>query len=177
MELHTGGCALNTATALARLGLPVEVIGKVGADAFGDYLVRALAERRIGTRGVSRDNRVGTSATMVLIGADGERAFVHYIGANACLTPDDVDPVMIDRAAILHIAGALVMPRFDGEPTAELLAYARSKGVITFLDTVWDETGDWGRMLPCLPYLDYFVPTLEEGQGISGQTAPQEVAR
>jgi sugar/nucleoside kinase (ribokinase family) len=36
MSLHTGGCAVNTATALGKLGIPVEVIGKVGTDPFGD---------------------------------------------------------------------------------------------------------------------------------------------
>ncbi len=177
MGLHTGGCAINTATALARLGLPVEVIGRVGTDAFGDFLISALAERHIGARGVQRDPRVGTSATMVMINPDGERSFVHYIGANACLTQDDIDPVVIDRAAILHVAGALVMPGLDGQPTADLLAYARSRGVITFLDTVWDDTGRWSRLEPCLPHLDYFVPTLEEAQGVSGQDRPEDVAR
>src|SRR5438045_3565160 len=36
IELHGGGCALNTASALARLGLRTAVAGKVGADRFGD---------------------------------------------------------------------------------------------------------------------------------------------
>jgi sugar/nucleoside kinase (ribokinase family) len=53
MELHTGGCAVNTATALARLGLPVEVIDRNGTDPFGDYVLRQLHQRGIGARGVS----------------------------------------------------------------------------------------------------------------------------
>jgi sugar/nucleoside kinase (ribokinase family) len=177
MSLHTGGCASNTATALARLGLPVEVIGKIGQDSFGDFVLNALKQRTIGTRGISRDKEVGTSATMVMVAPDGERRFVHYIGANARLTLKDIDLSMVESGSILHIAGSLVMPGMDGQPTAELLRHARSVGVITFLDTVWDDTGRWMNILaPCLPYIDYFVPSLPEGQALTGLDDPLAIA-
>ena len=178
MSLHTGGCAINTATALARLGLPVDVIGKIGTDSFGDFVLNALAERGISSIGVTRDSQVGTSATMVMVSQDGERRFVHYLGANAHLTLADVDLSMVEAGSILHIAGSLVMPGIDGEPTAELLRHARAAGVTTFLDTVWDDTGRWmDTLAPCLPYVDYFVPSLPEGQALTGKDAPTEVAR
>jgi sugar/nucleoside kinase (ribokinase family) len=178
MSLHTGGCAINTATALARLGLPVEVIGKIGVDSFGDFVLNALAERNIGTRGITRDKEVGTSATMVMVAPDGERRFVHYIGANAQLTLEDIDLSMVEAGSILHVAGSLVMPGIDGQPTAELLRHARLAGVTTFLDTVWDDTGRWMDILaPCLPHIDYFVPSLPEGQALTGLDDPTEVAR
>jgi len=81
---------------LARLGLPVEVIGKVGTDSFGDFVLNALAERGISSKGVTRDRSVGTSATMVMVAPDGERSFVHFFGANAHLTLEDVDLSMVD---------------------------------------------------------------------------------
>jgi sugar/nucleoside kinase (ribokinase family) len=178
MSLHTGGCASNSATALARLGLPVEVIGKVGADSFGDFVLNALSERGIGTQGVKRDQKVGTSATMVMVSPDGERRFVHYIGANARLTLGDIDLSMVKAGSILHVAGSLVMPGIDGKPTAELLRQASQAGVTTFLDTVWDDTGRWMEILaPCLPHIDYFVPSLPEGQALTGLDAPAEIAR
>ena len=178
MGLHTGGCAVNAATALVNLGLPVEVIGKVGADPFGDFIVDAMQERGIGTRGVKRDLEAGTSATMVMVDPDGERRFVHYIGANAYLTKEDVDLQLVSEAAILHIGGSLVLPGIDGEPTADLLQQARSLGVTTFLDTVWDDTGRWMTLLePSLPYIDYFIPSLPEAQAITGLNEPGDVAR
>lgn len=178
MSLHTGGCAINAATALGRLGVPVEVIGKVGADPFGDFLMSALAKRGIGNRGVKRDAEAGTSATMVMVEPDGERRFVHYIGANARLTLRDVEFEMISSASILHIAGALVMPGIDGEPTAEILRRAREAGCITFLDTVWDDTGRWMQLLrPCLPYVDYFIPSLPEAQALTGFDDPYSAGK
>jgi sugar/nucleoside kinase (ribokinase family) len=178
MSLHTGGGAINTATALARLGLPVQVVGKIGSDPFGDFLVSALTRRGISTRGVARDPDVGTSSTMVMVDDDGERSFVHYIGANARLTLDDVDLAMLNRASILYVTGALVLPGIDGEPTAELMKQARERGVLTFLDTVWDGTGRWMAVIePCLPYVDYFVPSLHEARALTGQNEPTDAAR
>jgi sugar/nucleoside kinase (ribokinase family) len=177
MELHTGGCAVNTATALARLGLPVEVIGRIGSDPFGDFILGQLRERGIGARGVSRDSEVNTSATMVMVDPDGERRFVHYLGANACLRLDYIDFDMIEEASILHIAGALVLPGIDGEPTAQLLERARSADVTTFLDVVWDDTGRWMELLgPSLSHVDFFVPNLTEAQAITGLDDPDDVA-
>jgi sugar/nucleoside kinase (ribokinase family) len=178
MALHTGGCALNAATGLARLGLPVEVIGKVGADAFGDFLLRTMAERGIGTRGVSRDPEISTSATMVMVAPDGERRFVHYIGANARLRAADVDMTLVAGASILHVGGALVLPDLDGQPMAALLEAARAAGVLTFLDTVWDDTGRWLDLLgPSLPHTDYFVPNLAEARALTGLDDAEDVVR
>jgi len=177
MGLYTGGCATNTAIALARLNLPVEVIGKVGEDPFGDFVLTALADHRIGTRGIKRDKEVGTSGTMVMVAPNGERRFVHYIGANARLTLEDIDLAMVEAGSILHIGGSLVLPGIDGQPTAELLRHARAAGVITFLDTVWDDTGRWMEILaPCLPHIDYFVPSLSEAQALTGLDTPIEIA-
>lgn len=180
MELHTGGCAANTAIALARLGAPVEIIGKVGSDPFGDFVLRQLVEQGVGVRGVSRDSRAGTSATMVMVDPDGERRFVHYLGANAHLTLDDIDLNVIESAEILHVAGALVLPGLDGDPTAKLMQRARAAGVTTFLDVVWDDTGRWMELLgPCLPYTNYFIPNLAEAQALLGleMEEPENVAR
>jgi sugar/nucleoside kinase (ribokinase family) len=178
MSLHTGGCAINAATALGRLGLPVEIIGKIGSDPFGDFLVSALAERGIGSQGVKRDPEIGTSATMVMVEPDGERRFVHYIGANAQLNLDDIDFSVVTSASILHVAGSLVLPGLDGEPTAELLRQAKQAGVVTFLDVVWDDTERWMELVgPALPYIDFFVPSLPEALAISGRDDSAEAAR
>jgi sugar/nucleoside kinase (ribokinase family) len=177
MGLYTGGCAVNAATALKRLGLPVEVIGKVGSDALGDFMLNAMVERGIGTRGVRRDPEIGTSATMVMVDTDGERRFVHFIGANAMLGFDDIDLELVSEASILHVAGSLVLPGIDGEPTAKLLKHARENGVTTFLDTVWDDSGSWMTLMePSLSYIDYFLPSLAEARRLVNLDEPQEVA-
>ncbi len=178
MELHTGGCAANTGIALGKLGVRTRVVGRVGLDGFGDFMVAELARHGIDARAVVRDPAVNTSATMVMVHSDAERSFLHYRGANAELTDADVPPAVLDGARLLHVAGSLLMPRFDGEPTARVLAAARRRGLVTCLDTCWDAQGRWMSVLaPCLPHLDHLVPSIEEARQLTGKHEPDEVAR
>ncbi|MGQ9553744.1 MAG: carbohydrate kinase family protein [Anaerolineae bacterium] len=178
MELHTGGCAVNTGISLAKIGVDVSVLGAVGADGFGDFVISELEKYKVDARGVRRKSGVNTSATMVMVDADGERRFLHYLGANAKLSEDDVDLTVVEGARILHIAGALVMPGIDGEPTARVLKRAKGMGLTTSYDTVWDAKGNWMRLVePCLPYIDVMLPSLAEAQMITGKTLPQDVAQ
>jgi sugar/nucleoside kinase (ribokinase family) len=178
MELHTGGCAGNAAIGLSRLGIRAGVVGKVGSDGFGDFYVTRLRKEGLQTEGVVRDRDTSTSATMVLVHADGERSFIHYFGANAALTADDIQTRWFEGAKVLHVAGALLMPRFDGKPTAGILRQAREMGLTTALDTAWDGTGRWMKTLgPCLPHVDVFLPSIEEARMLTGRQAPEEVAQ
>ncbi len=177
ITLRAGGSALNTATVLARLGLAVAVAGKVGDDAFGQFLLGVADARGLGRAGISVDADTATSATVVLVDSGGERTFLHVPAANGRLRVDELDPAVVYAGRVLHVAGALVMPSLDGEPTAALFAEARRRGITTSMDTVWDPSGRWSRVLPCLPQLDVFAPSLAEAREISGRHEPAEVAR
>jgi sugar/nucleoside kinase (ribokinase family) len=178
MELHAGGCAANTGGALAKIGIDVGVIGKVGNDGFGDFIVNALGCYGVECSGIVRDSESATSATMVMVHGDGERSFIHYLGANATLSETDVDLGMVKRSRILHVAGSFLMPGIDGEPTARILKDAHAAGVTTALDTAWDSRGKWMSLLhPCLEHVDYFLPSMEEARVLTGKDQPEEVAQ
>lgn len=177
LELHIGGCASNTGTALAKIGIDAAIIGKVGNDGFGDFMVNELSKYGSDCSGIVRDEVTHTSATMVMVDGKGERTFIHYIGANATLTEQDVDWNVVKRGKILHVAGTFLMPAFDGQPTANVLKKARELGVTTSLDTCWDSRGNWMKLLePCLPYVDYAVPSIEEARMCTGKQDPSDVA-
>jgi sugar/nucleoside kinase (ribokinase family) len=177
IRVHGGGCALNTASALGRLGLRAAVAGKLGVDPLGDVLLGILEERGIDQRAVVRDPATSTSATVALVGADGERTFLHLPGANASLRADDLDPELIFSGRALHVGGALLLDALDGEPTAAVLAEARRRGLLTSLDTAYDASGHWNRVLPSLEGLDLFTPSLDEAQGVTGEREPGRTAR
>ena len=176
IEVRAGGCALNAASALVALGVDASVVGKVGRDHFGDFLLGVLEERGLAVDGVLRDGRVGTSATVVLVDSTGERTFLHVPGANAALAADELEPGRLYAGRALHLAGALVLERLDGEPLATIAAEARRRGILTSLDTVWDATGRWSRLEPCLPHLDVLLPSLAEGRALTGESDPPRVA-
>ena len=176
LTLHGGGCALNTASGLVRLGLRAEVAGKVGADPFGDFLLALLDARGIGRAGVVRDPGSATSASVVLVSSDAERTFIHCPGASGAIRADELDPAVCYSGRALHVAGSLVMEELDGEPTALILAEARARGVHTSLDTVFDPTGRWERVLPALAHADLVCASLSEAEAITGEREPARAA-
>ncbi len=178
MELHAGGCAANTALALAKLGVDTGVIGKIGDDGFGYFLAQTLQQQGVDTRGLVRDADAATSATMVAVDKEGERTFLHYEGANAAFTGKDVAWPVVDAASILHVAGPFLMPRYIGVDNAAVLKRAKEAGKITTLDTVWDSTGRWmSTLAPCLPYLDYLLPSLAEAKLLTGRDTPHDITQ
>src|SRR5881397_4451308 len=163
MTLHTGGCAVNTAIALARLGAQVSILGATGDDVLGRFVTDELQKHDVDAHGMKRRKDCSTSASMVLVHPDGERSFLHHLGANELFGPEDIDFEIISNCRYLHVAGALVMPRMDGEATARILQRALGLGITTSMDTAWDASGRWLQTLQhCLPHLDYFMPSIEE---------------
>jgi sugar/nucleoside kinase (ribokinase family) len=176
IELRGGGCALNTGTVLTRFGLDVAVAGKVGADPFGDFLLGLLDERGLDRAMVARDCAVSTSSTVVLVAPDGERTFLHALGASAAVRAEELDRGRLFATGALHVAAAFVLPALDGEPTAVLLHEARSHGIFTSLDTAFDPTGRWERIEPALPHLDLLTASLAEARAVSGEDEPARIA-
>jgi sugar/nucleoside kinase (ribokinase family) len=160
-----GGCAANTGIGIQKLGIPTTIMGKVGPDGFGDFVQDTLNNYDVSSNGVVRDATTPTSATMVMIGADSERSFIHSIGANASFTEEDVNWDLVRESRLLHIAGHFLMPGLDGEPCARVLERARSLGVLTALDTAGHPTAAWPAALEkVLPHVDYFVPSFSEAK-------------
>lgn len=177
LELYPGGCAANTGTALSKMGIKTGIIGKVGDDAYGNFLISQMERHNLDLRGVVRDPQVATSTTLVLVSPDGERSFIHYLGADGEFLEEEVDLRLIKDCKILHIAGSFLMPKLDGKPTANILRKAKEAGVITSLDTGWDEKNRWMKTLkPCLPYLDIFLPSIKEAEKLTNKKKEEDIA-
>ena len=177
MGLYVGGCAANTASGLARLGIPVRVLGKVGADPLGDFLRGALTADGVDTRGLIVAPGSATSATMALVGPSGERAFLHTFGGNGDLVAEEIDLAACGDARILHIGGVGLLPSLDGEPLARVCRAAKARGLTVTLDTAWDPLGHWRGPLAALPAVDYFLPSREEAAHIFGVSEPEAIVR
>ena len=135
--LASGGNALNTSLALSKIGVKTGVIGKVGCDFWGDFLMDVMKKHGCDARGVVRDPNVDTSLTVALVRRDGTRNFLHYRAASGSLTENDIDLDLVSEAKILHVAGGLLLPALDGKPLANILQKAQGRGVKTSLDIAW----------------------------------------
>jgi ribokinase len=98
-EQHHGGKGANQAVAARRLGAPVEFIGCLGLDAFGDAAADALAAAGVGTGAVRRTDAAPTGVALILVDGAGENVIAVAPGANATLTASDVTAALAGLGA------------------------------------------------------------------------------
>ncbi|HET9869609.1 MAG TPA: carbohydrate kinase family protein, partial [bacterium] len=178
IELAMGGCASNTAIVLARLGVPTDLWGKLGKDDFGGYALKQLGREGVGVSGIRVSKKVSTSATIVVVHSDAQRSFLHSMAANDEIGPKDLKLSRLSRFDHLHVGGYFLFPALDGPRMAKVLEEARHRGLTTSLDTAWDLQGRWLKTLkPCLPHLDYFMPSEREVKMLLGHAQPAQAAR
>ena len=170
--LYSGGSAASTGYDLAKLGVNVALIGRIGEDGFGDFLEAEATKVGCDSTLLKRDSTAGTSSSLVTVTPDGERTFLHSIGANAKLTPDDVplENLKARGCKVLHLAGFFILTAMEGssgEPATDLFARATTLGITTSLDCVWDATGRWGKLIgSVLAQTDIFCPSIFEARAI-----------
>lgn len=176
LETHIGGNGPNVAAALARLGTRVAVAGRVGDDLYGRFLLEALQREGVQTGAMVCGDGV-TGVTLVAVDSTGERSFLHHLGENARFGPDDLDWDQARHHDVFLLAAHFVLPAMDGAPAAAALARARQLGLQTALDVCWDREGRWWSLLaPCMPHVDYFLPSEEEARMLSGESEPSAMA-
>ena len=134
ITLHSGGCAMSAAIDMSKIGLNTALLGKVGNDSFGEFLKNTLMENNVNVKGLVADNKNQTSASVVLSDSDGERTFLHCIGANGTFGKDDINWDVIENSRIVFVAGTMLMDTFDGEHCASVLKKSKEMGKITVLE-------------------------------------------
>ncbi len=176
IRITVAGTAAGTAIDLAKLGAEVIPMGALGKDGLADFVLTTYRNYGVDTRCLVQKAGVQTSATMLPIRPNGERPALHVIGANGELTWDDLNLDVIASADYMHMGGTSLLPKLDGEPTRRVLEFAKSKGVITTFDQVAVKRPDLLDIIqPCLPYVDYFMPGLEEAIMMCGLTDRKQV--
>ncbi len=179
LPLAIGGCAANVAIDLARVGVSVGVVGCVGRDPFGQFLVERLAAAGVQTSGVRMRADAQTSGTLIINVAGEDRRFIHAAGANAVLQDSDIALERVRRAKVFYVGGYLLMPALE-RPGAlgALFHQARGAGVKTVLDVVLPGPGEhWPKLELLLAETDVFLPNADEAEAITGLADPLDQAK
>ncbi len=178
IPLLVGGCATNTAISLGKLGVSTGVIGKVGRDLFGDFIINYLNERGIDTSRIARSEEMDTSKTIVLLTATEDRRFIHNFGANADFGIDDVDFNYIAQSKVIYVGGYLDLPKLNQESLIKLFKFAKERGIITILDVVvaHPHPNLIDQCRDVLSYTDFFLPNQDEAKLLTGKDDPRTQA-
>lgn len=177
IRVTVAGTAGGTAVDLAKLGASVTSIGALGQDEIADVVRGILARYGVDDSGLVSRAGAQTSATMLPIRPNGERPALHVMGTNALFDVSDVDLAGLAAYDVVHVGGTYLMPTFDGEGAAAVLAAARAGGAVTTMDLLGvNRAGLDGTLAPALPHLDFFMPNIEEAQIITGLEHRRDIA-
>jgi sugar/nucleoside kinase (ribokinase family) len=119
---------------------------------------------------------IPTSATILNVRPNGERPALHVRGASDHF---DLPPELYDQvfdAPIIHLGGTGLLRRLDGERSRVLLEEAKRRSRIVTFDLIAANAETIAIVEPLLPFIDYFMPSIEEAQDMSGRSGPQECA-
>ncbi|MDX2180189.1 MAG: ribokinase [Bryobacteraceae bacterium] len=127
-EALPGGKGANQAVAAAKLGGDVAMIGRVGADAFGERLLDSLRDAGVDTTRV-RLSKKSTGVAWIAVDARGENSIIVASGANADFVAGEIDEDAFDgcQVALFQLETPLA--------TVEAgLRAAKRAGAVTILD-------------------------------------------
>ena len=165
---HPGGKGANQAVAIARLGHPVHMIGRVGSDAFGVQLRRQLNDAGVGTSAVLLTEGA-SGVALIVVASTGENSIVVAPGANAALTPEDLDA----QLELLRSAG-IVLAQLETplETVLHLAKLCRREGIPLVLDPAP------AMELPpeLLALVDWFTPNETEAAFYTGRAGEEAAA-
>jgi ribokinase len=129
-QMHPGGKGANQAVAVARLGHPVVMIGKLGSDSFGAQLRSDLQRAGVDIRGVGATPG-SSGVAMIVVSTRGENSIVVTPGANAMLTPKDLDV----HLELIRTASIVLTQLEIPIPTVEhLVRICQREGIPLILD-------------------------------------------
>lgn len=179
IEIRAGGAAAIAGLTLARLGVSPRIVGCVGDDRFGRFLLEELEGAGLSVADVRVIGGTGSGVSIAFEAPDRDRSFVTSLGSLAWFEGSFVSDDALGASFVL-VGGYFLAPRLRGDPTGRVLRVAKERGATTLLDTGWDPQG-WpsetrAEIDALLPAVDVFLPNADEAIGLTGSADPRTAA-
>jgi ribokinase len=173
-EMGGSGCIF--ACQAAKLGMRVAILGRVGADSYGEFMLHRLGESGVDTRFVQVDPKLKTGLGLALCRPDGDRAILTYAGSLNAVYPEDISDDFLRLGRHFHYCSYYLQTNLV-LAVPGILQRAKSLGMSISLDTNWDPDETWdGGLHSCLSLADVFLPNEQEARAITRcATLPEAV--
>ncbi len=183
---RVAGAELNVATGLARLGLKVGWVSRVGNDSFGQFVLDTLKKEGIETAGVTLDDRHPTGFQLKSKVTDGTDPIVEYFrkgSAASHLSVEDFNPIWFTAARHLHLSGVAAALSASSYALLDHAAGAmKAAGKTISFDpnlrpVLWKSEAEMVEKLNHLAFqADWVLPGVKEGQILTGEKTPEAIA-
>jgi len=163
-----GGKGANQAVAIAKLGIPTQIVGRVGKQAFSQELIENLEAVGIETDNVFLDKTVSSGVAIINVDDAGENQIVVIPGANRQVNQEDVERL----SQLLPAKKALLLQLEIPLPAVIAAAQAAQKaGVKVILDPAPAQ-----KELPAelYPKVDILTPNQVEAAQLVGFPVNEE---
>ena len=177
IAMAVSGAAGTGAIVGAKLGLKTAAVGGLGQDMMGDWVRHRLSSFGIDQTDLVDCPGVPTSSTIVLTRQDGSRPALHVKGATGAYVVDESRFDAVTDTKVFHLGGVGLMDAMDGERNAALMAHAKKRGAITTVDVFAGSSDDLPDVQAVLPHTDYFIPSIEEAEALSGLKDKAQMAQ
>ena len=171
LSISLGGVVANTGLALKKYNQQVLLIGLIGNDLLGEIALKILRKSGL-SEGIKTTNISGTAYGIVLSPPGLDRIFFESPGCNRYFTSSDINYEAVAGSRLFHFGYPPLMKGFydnNGDELVKMFSRVKALDVITSLDMTLPDTEsesgnvDWkGILTRVLPYVDVFVPSLEE---------------
>jgi len=167
--MAAGGKGANQAVAAARLGAEVTLVAKVGRDVFGDQAIDNFRREGIRTDHILRDSEHHTGVALILVDQFGENLISVAAGANAALTPEEIETA----ADAIRSAGAVMLQlEIPMDAVCRAAELAAEAGVPVLLDPA-PAAPLPDRLWKCVTYL---TPNETEAERLTGVAVGDEAS-
>lgn len=159
--MNPGGKGANQAVAASRMGGNVTIISKTGNDVFGKQSVMLYNSENINTDYVFSDPGLPSGVALITVDANGENCIVVASGANASLSPADINKAAKEIESADMVLMQLEIPIETVEYVAEI---ANKKGIKVILNPAPARALS-DKLLNCLYII---IPNKSEAEILSG---------
>lgn len=162
--MFAGGKGNNQAMAAGRAGAKVSMVGRVGADSFGDMLLATLKNNNVDASHMVQDKEAGTGIAMITVDGDGDNCIVIAQRANLNLCDKDIEKAetVISQSEIL-----LMQLEVPTETDAFAAKMARKHGTIVALNPA-PAPADGKLPKDLLENVDVIIPNQTEAELMTG---------
>ena len=109
LQVIPGGKGANQAVAAARLGADVSMLGRVGKDNFGDFLLENLKSNKVDSQLVQRDD-ASTGTAIIAVDSSGQNNIILSAGANGKVSPADIESASFLNHKLLLLQLEIPLP-------------------------------------------------------------------
>jgi ribokinase len=174
LELHCGGVGANCALALGQWGIAARLLGCVGKDAFGAFLLKTLADNGIDVSRVQRTSAAMTGLLYINVTPDGQRTFFGSRGANRLVRQQPNRSPLWKRAIAASLMGYSFLDPRPATAAEQILEVVHDRGGWVSLDVGMEPSKEIPRkIMQVAKEVDLLFVSGEEAAVLTGLRDPR----